>query len=77
MNFNRGQVLNGVMIGAILASSGLTWIGNYVLNSPAQAAEALNKTNERVASLEADNKTMREWLARVESKLDVVIKEAK
>lgn len=63
-----------------VVSSGLTWLGNYVLNSPAQAAEAIEQVKneqsidrQRIATLEADNKSLTNWLTRIEGKLDKVI----
>ena len=65
-----------------VVSSGMTWLGNYLLNSPAEASAAIelvdkhiSNTDQRVSSLEADNKTLKEWLTRVEGKLDLVIRE--
>lgn len=74
---SRGQAINGAIIAVALLSSGVTWVGNYVLNSPAKSAEAvkmveteLGNTNQRLSSLEAKNDNLEKWLSRIEAKLD-------
>lgn len=80
MQKNRGQILNttNLVLGGVMFVA--SWAGSYIFNSPAKATAAIqivdtkiNSTNERVSSLEADNKTMKEWLTRIEGKLDKVI----
>ena len=69
-----GQAAIGLIAVTSLITGAITWMGGYLLNSPRDSATALAATNERVSSLEADNKTLKEWLTRVEGKLDQVIK---
>ena len=74
---NRGQSVNIGIITVALVSSSLTWLGGYVLNSPAKTGDDIamvvkeqSISNERISTLEADNKSLTAWLTRIENKLD-------
>ena len=74
---SKGQTVNLGIITVALVSSSLTWLGNYVLNSPAKTSGEIaivkkeqSISNERISTLEADNKSLTAWLTRIENKLD-------
>ena len=77
----KGQVINMAVIGVAIISSGLTWLGNYILNSPAQAAMAIEavkvvqiKDGNRITALETDTKTIKESQLQTQSDIKEILR---
>lgn len=66
----RGQLINAGVIIVAVATAGLTWLGNYVLNSPAKEAAANIKTSQSVDILDKKLSTLCNDYGQTVSRMD-------
>ena len=70
-----------ISIGSVVISGMVSYYTTQITNAKdigqdkAQLMKEISSDRERISVVEADTKTFKEWLTRVEGKLDTVIRE--